>query len=120
MPPPTDPPRPSRLLLRSAVFLAIFAAVLVVVSNSYLIPALGAYKEATPSERKHLSALALLILAVVLFVLFAALVLVFRIGRFFIPRTLPRRVKPTVYVDAWAEAGRRMQAPAGEEKRDED
>ena len=114
MAPPTEPPRPNRLLLRSVVFLAIFATVLVVVSNNYLIPALGAYKEATPSERKHLSAYALLILAVVLFVLFAALVLVFRVGRFFIPRTPPRRGKPTVYVDAWAEAGRRMEAPSGD------
>jgi hypothetical protein len=118
MPRPTDRPRPS-LLLRSVVFLAIFALVLVVVTNLYLIPAYAAYKEATPEERTHLTAYARLILAVVLFVLFAALVLVFRVGRFFIPRTPPARGKPTEYVDAWAEAGRRMQAPA-EDKRDDD
>ena len=50
-------------------------------------------------------------LIVVLFVLFAGLVLTFRLGRFLFPRQPTARAKPTEYVDAWAEAGRRMKTP---------
>jgi hypothetical protein len=39
-------------------------------------------------------------------------------GRFFFPRPQPPRAKPTEYVDAWEESGRRLNAadlPADEE-----
>ena len=67
-------------------------------------------QRATPQEKKQLAAFARLMLAVVLFVLFAGLLIAFRIGRFFIPRPLPGRNK-TEYADAWAESGRRMATP---------
>ena len=96
------------MLVRAAIFLILFSGVLLLVSQLYLIPALRAAKDADPAEKRQLAAYATLILVVVLFVLFAGLVLTFRIGRFFFPRAPAVRRKPTEYVDAWAEAGRRI------------
>src|SRR5688572_22518636 len=93
-------PTPSRMLLRAVVFLFVFAIVLLLVVQIYLIPALEAAKGVEdPKHRRELSAIATLILCVVLFVLFAGLVLTFRIGRFFFPRPPTARAKPTEYVD---------------------
>ncbi len=117
-PPASSPPhshprsgrRSGRILLRAVIFLGVFALVLITVAWLYLFPALQAAKGAGPAERKQLAAHATLVLAVVLFVLFAGLVLTFRVGRYFFPRPPVARPKPTQYVDAWAEAGRRMKA----------
>ena len=49
----------------------------------------------------------------VLFVLFAGLLLSFRVGRFFFPRPTPAPRRRTEYVDAWVESGRRMTADGG-------
>lgn len=107
-----DRPRAPRMLLRAIIFLLLFAVVLLLVTNLYLLPALEASKGVEdPRQRRQLSAVATLVLFVVLFVLFAGLVLTFRVGRFFLPRPPTARAKPTEYVDAWAEAGRRMKAP---------
>ena len=95
-------------MLRALVFLAIFVVVLWAVTVLYLPAAASAVRDADPQQRRQLSASALLILAVVLFVLFAGLLLTFRIGRYFFPRPSADRPKPTVYTDAWAEAGRRV------------
>jgi O-antigen/teichoic acid export membrane protein len=115
MTPLPDRPRPPRMLLRAVAFLGVFAIILVLVVNLYLIPAMTAAKDADVKQRHELAAYATLILVVVLFVLFAGLLLTFRIGRFFFPRPpIPPR-KPTEYVDAWAEAGRRAPVPEEEE-----
>jgi hypothetical protein len=102
----------SRSLVAILVYLVGFAAVLVVVCRRYLIPAVSAAASAIErhdlQQRKELAATASLILAVVLFVLFAGLLLAFRMGRFFFPPQRPPRQKPTQYVDAWEESGRRM------------
>jgi hypothetical protein len=89
------------------IYLVGFATLLFFVSHYYLIPALQAMSTANPMERKLLSAHARLMLALVLFVLFSGLILTFRIGRFFRPRST-RRAAPTEYVDAWKESGRRL------------
>jgi hypothetical protein len=89
------------------VYLLCFTVLLVVISKMYLLPALEASRGATPAEKRQLGAFARLILAVVLFVLFAGLLIAFRIGRFFLPRPAAPRSK-TEYVDAWAESGRRV------------
>lgn len=105
-------PSPSRLILRVVLFLLVFSVLLVLISNLYLLPAMeAAHGVDDPKQKRQLSAIALLVMCVVLFVLFAALLLTFRVGRFFFPGAQPKRAKPTEYVDAWAEAGRRMQAP---------
>src|SRR5689334_9117056 len=90
------------------VFLAAFFVVLIVVSDYYLLPAMQIAPRATPTEKRWLSAASALLLAVVLFVLGAGLVMVFRVGRFFLPRSQGQRTE-TKYVDAWAESARRVQ-----------
>jgi hypothetical protein len=101
-----------RSLVAMLLYLIGFVAVLVVVCWRYLIPAVSAAASAIerhdPRQKKELAATASLILVVVLFVLFAGLLLAFRMGRFFFPRPRPPRPKPTEYVDAWEESGRRM------------
>ena len=52
----------------------------------------------------------------VLFILFVGLMMTFRIGRFFFPRSTPPPAK-TQYVDAWAESGTRISVP---DEQDED
>lgn len=89
-------------------FLLGFAVLLVFVSYFYLFPALRARQNATEPERRVLAAHALLLMAVLLFILLVGLILTFRMGRFFIPRRRTRS-RPTIYPDAWAEAGRRME-----------
>ena len=91
-------------------FLIGFAILLVGVLAYYLEPAMDAAKGASPMQKRTLMAHSRLILTVVLFVLFAGLLLTFRVGRFFQPRKTPPRTH-TPYVDAWAEAGKRMQPP---------
>ncbi|QOV91125.1 hypothetical protein [Humisphaera borealis] len=100
-------PRPGRVLVRAIIFLIVFSLVLLAAMKLYLLPAMAAMKDADQRQREHLQATAVLMLCVVLFVLFAGLLLTFRPGRFFFPRAPLARAKPTVYVDAWAEAGRR-------------
>jgi peptidoglycan biosynthesis protein MviN/MurJ (putative lipid II flippase) len=104
-------PRSARTYVAVVVYLLCFTVLLIVISKMYLLPAMEASRDATPQEKRQLAAFARLMLAVVLFVLFAGLLIAFRIGRFFIPRAVAGR-KKTEYVDAWAESGRRMQTPA--------
>ena len=112
---PTRMPRPRPTTRRAGhaiwavlVFLVLFTILVVLVSHVYLLPALEAYQHATREQRRQMSVPALLLLSVLLTVLFSGLLLTFRIGRFFFPRTASKPT-PTKYVDAWAEAGRRAE-----------
>lgn len=91
-------------------FLFGFTVLLIFICYWYLFPALRAAANATPQEKKTLSAHAALLLAIVLVILLAGITLTFRVGRFFFPRATPKRHR-TSYVDAWAEAGRRAETP---------
>ena len=103
-----------RSLVAILLYLLGFAAVLMLVCWLYLFPAVRAAASAIehhdPRQKRELAATASLVLVVVLFVLFAGLLLAFRMGRFFFPRPRPPRAKPTQYVDAWEESGRRVNA----------
>src|SRR5436305_1171290 len=88
-------------------FLLIFVALLLAVSYWFLFPALAAAQNATEKERHRLGAYAWLLLALVLFILFVAMTLIFRLSRFFLPRKSAPRTE-TPYVDAWAESAKRM------------
>ena len=99
--------------------MAGFAVLIWIVSRWYLIPALEASQDATGLEKRQLAAHSRLLLAVVLFILVAGILLTFRFGRFFFPRTT-ERAKPTKYVDAWAESGKRASVPPREDDGDED
>lgn len=88
------------------VFLFGFTVLILVISHHFLIPALLVTRDATPQEKRHIQAVATLLLAVVLFILMVGLLLVLRVRRFFVSSPAPTRQK-TEYIDAWAEAGRR-------------
>lgn len=107
-------PRYGRVHIAVLIFLAAFAAFLVFLSSYYLMPALVAFRDADKTGRKAISATSSLLLAVLLFSLVAGIFLTFRIGRFFFPRNAPPRTR-TRYVDAWKEAGKRVQTPPEEE-----
>jgi hypothetical protein len=93
------------------LFLFGFTVLIVLVSHYYLLPAMEAALGATPREKRGLAAYSRLLLVVVLFILFAGLIITFRIGRFFLPRSAPPPSK-TKYVDAWTESARRMKVPS--------
>ncbi len=75
-----------------------------------LRPAAAVAVNASPEEKRRLVAWYRLLLTVLLFILFAGLVITFRFGRLFFPRSTGARAK-TEYVDAWAESGRRLSVP---------
>ena len=95
---------------RLVAFLFSFGALLIFVCHFYLFPAMEAWARGTPQQRKLLSADALLLMALVLFILLVGLILTFRISRFFLPHRRPP-LKPTRYPDAWAESARRIEVP---------
>jgi len=100
--------RQGRTSFAVLAFLLVFAILLIGVSEFYLIPAIGAAKDATPSDKAKLVAVSRLLLALVLFILFVGLLLTFRVGRFFFPRSSSPRTQ-TRYINAWEEAGRRLE-----------
>jgi hypothetical protein len=103
-----DPGRGVRLITAAAVFLCSAAALLLLVSYRYLLPALAAARGADTIARKQLAAISALVLIVVLVCLLGMLIVLFRPGRMFLPRKTEPRTR-TKYVDAWAEAGKRLQ-----------
>jgi hypothetical protein len=87
--------------------------ILFMVTDMYLIPALRVAQGADSIAKKQLAAISALVLAIILTSLLAILMLVLRPGRFFLPRKVEPKVR-TKYVDAWAEAGQRMEVPKEE------
>lgn len=102
--------RAGRAIWPLVAFLIGFTVLIALVSNQFLIPALVAAKGASVEEKRQLVAFARLLLAIVLLILWVGILFLFRIRRFFFPRSSTAKQK-TEYVDAWAEAGRRMQEP---------
>jgi hypothetical protein len=104
------------------VFLFAFTAGVVVLCYHYLFPALEVYLDAKQRGDKGgaraISATAMILMGVLLFILFCGVLLTFRLGRLFFPRPRGPRTK-TEYVDAWAESGRRMGTPGEEEEGNE-
>jgi hypothetical protein len=106
--------RSGRAYWAVAVFLVGFAVLLALLLSYFLAPAMDAAQHATKPEKDSLVAWSRLVLSIVLFVLFAGLLLTFRVGRWFVPKKSEPRSQ-TKYVDAWKEAGRRMQPPDDDE-----
>ena len=96
------------------VFLAVFSVIVIAVAYHTIVPGMEAAKDATPQEKRTLVAWYRLLVAVLLFILFAGLVITFRFGRLFFPRPTPPRTK-TQYVDAWAESAKRLEPPPDDE-----
>src|SRR4051812_25742364 len=103
---------PRRTSWSVLIFLLGFAVLITVVCFYYLGPAMQAAQGegVTNDEKPRLVPYSWLLLPVILFVLFAGLMMTFRIGRFFFPRPTTPRTR-TAYVDAWAESGKRLAVP---------
>jgi len=99
------------------VFLVVFTLLLIGVVSYVLVPGFEAIRDdqLTPQEKRSLQAWYRLLLFVLLFILFAGLVLTFRFGRLLFPRPTAPRTR-TEYVDAWAESARRIQVPPDDEE----
>lgn len=95
-----------RSLWAMLIFVLGVCTLIVLVSNYFLFPAMLATVNATTAEKQRLSAVATLLLAIVLLIVGVGLVLVLRVKRFFIGTTRETRVK-TDYIDAWAESAKR-------------
>ena len=110
MSPPGDPHhRFRRSMWAMVAYLLGFAILITFIAWYYLIPALDAATNATPNQRRQLSAYSLLLMAVVLLIVFVGIVLTFRVSRYFFPRP-PHSRTQTKYVDAWAESAKRLDA----------
>jgi H+/Cl- antiporter ClcA len=96
-----------RSLWSMVAFLASSAVLIWLVSDRFLIPALVASQDASDGQKRELAAFARLLLAIVLFILCVGILMIFRVRRFFFPRRHSTPQK-TEYIDAWAEAGRRL------------
>ena len=101
------------------LFLVGFATLIVFVSFYYLMPAMKAALSAGPLQRRHLAAHSSLLMSLILFILFVGLMMTFRIGRFFFPRSAPPPAK-TKYVDAWAESAKRVSVPDDLDEEDDE
>jgi hypothetical protein len=91
--------------------------ILFLVTDLYLIPALRVAQGADSIARRQLAAISSLVLAIILTSLIVVLMLILRPGRFFLPRKSDPKTR-TKYVDAWAEAGQRMEVPEDRPKQD--
>ncbi len=69
----------------TVAFLLAFTALLSLVADYFMRPAVVAAHVATPPERRQLSAISILLLAILLIMLTLGLMLTFRIHRFFFP-----------------------------------
>jgi hypothetical protein len=127
-------PQPRRGAIRwsTLVFLVLFTLLLIAVASYVLVPGFEAAQylkkqnpdptALTPDDKdrlRNLQAWYRLLLFILLFILFAGIVLTFRFGRFFFPRATAPRTQ-TQYVDAWAESARRIQVPDADEDDDEE
>jgi peptidoglycan biosynthesis protein MviN/MurJ (putative lipid II flippase) len=119
---PASHPRSGAIRWSALVFLLVFSVLLIAVASYVLVPGFEAIQDQklTPEEKRSLQAWYRLLMFILLFILFAGLVLTFRFGRLFFPRPTGPRTE-TQYVDAWAESARRMQVPpASEDDEDEE
>jgi hypothetical protein len=96
-------------------FLILFAILVILVSKFYLIPGLIAAHHSTHAHRRKMAAEALLLMCVMLTILLVGLLISFRISRFFFPRPTDARSRTKV-VDAWAEAGKRLDEQSQDEE----
>jgi len=103
--------RAGRSYVPLVFFFAAFVVLISYVVSEYLVPAMSSASTATPGEKAGLAAYSRLLLAVVLVLLISGLLLTYGIGRRW---RRPPEITKTEYIDAWAEAGKRMKDPPNE------
>lgn len=116
--------RSGRSILAVLVFLSLFCALLALVVLFYVNPMLEHASHLDKNipeqlQKRHaIAANAMLVLMLLLTLLVIGLLMTFRISRFFFPPpTLPRT--RTKVIDAWAEAGKRMEKENSEHEEEE-
>jgi hypothetical protein len=72
-----------RTLWATVAFLLAFVALLSLIADYFMRPAVQAAHVATPPERRELSAISILLLVILLTMLTVGLMLTFRVRRFF-------------------------------------
>jgi hypothetical protein len=75
----------------TVAFLLAFAALLLLIGRYFMQPAVVAAHVADGPGRRQLSAVSILLLAILLVMLAVGLMLTFRVHRFFFPRAGPKR-----------------------------
>jgi len=104
----SGPRRSGRSIAAVLGFLILFSILLILVCKFYLFPALETAKHLDHKHARVLAARSLLLMSVLLIILLVGLLVSFRVSRFFFPRPGETRTRTKV-VDAWAEAGKRME-----------
>jgi len=96
------------------LFLLGFLVATGVTAYFFLEPALRIANEGTAEDRRRVTAYGLLAISIMILILLVGLVMTMRMGK--VGSLLaPKRSKPTVYPDAWAESAKRMEVPAPED-----
>lgn len=97
-------------------FLGGFVVVMLLVLAWFITPGLAVLgdPDATDGDRMRIAAVAALLLAVLLVMLFVGLLLTFRVRRYFFGD--PRPHETTRYSDAWAESANRLTQPGDSRK----
>lgn len=106
--------RSGRSVVGVVGFFVLFTLLLLLVYRFYMIPWIAESQHASKSHLRKMSAEALLLMCVLLSILFSGLLVTFRISRFFVQPPAEKRTQTKV-VDAWSEAGRRMENEPAEE-----
>ncbi len=104
---PRLPANSGRTIAAVLGFLILFAILVILASRFYLIPAMEIARRSDHAHRRLLAARSLLLMSVLLTILLVGLLMTFRISRFFFPPQSRPRVRTKV-VDAWLEAGKRL------------
>jgi ABC-type uncharacterized transport system permease subunit len=73
-----------RTFWATVAYLLAFVALLLIIAKYFMRPAVVAAHVATPPERRQLSAVSILLLAILLIMLAVGLMLSFRVHRFFV------------------------------------
>ena len=97
------------------LFLLAFLVATAVLAFFFLEPALRIANEGTPEARRRITAYGALALCILILILLAGLLMTMRMGRSVALLATPKRNKPTVYPDAWAESAKRIEVPAPED-----
>jgi predicted PurR-regulated permease PerM len=112
--------RSGRSIIAVLIFLSLFCGLLALVVLFYINPVLeqASHLSRTDPEqlrkRHAIAANAMLVLMLMLTLLVVGLLMTFRISRFFFPRPTPPRIRTKV-IDAWAEAGKRLEEKKADE-----
>jgi len=116
--------RAGRTIFAVLSFLTLFLILVLLVSKFYIEPSMQLASHLNRNdpqqlkERHAIAAHGMLVMMLLLTLLVIGLLMTFRISRFFFPRPTAPRTRTKV-IDAWAEAGKRMENSGEDANREE-